>query len=204
GRPPRHEQPGAARAVRRSARGRIRRRLLHLPDHRRLRELGGDVVQRVLVDEPGRLNRPWRHHRSRQGSDLGHPERLGPRDRARRFDLLPLLLRRSTDRRRDQRLTHGTFKDALGHPLITTRQFGPQSIDPYPFIDDDGTRYLYFGSGTGGLRLVKLGADMTSLAGTPVDISPAGASGVLEGSALFKRKGTYYLQWSEGDTRNAT
>jgi len=51
---------------------------------------------------------------------------------------------------------------------------------------------------------VKLGADMTSLAGTPVDISPAGASGVLEGSALFKRKGTYYLQWSEGDTRNAT
>jgi len=98
----------------------------------------------------------------------------------------------------------GPFKDALGHPLITTRQYGPQSIDPYPFIDDDGTRYLYFGSGTGGLRVVKLGADMISLAGTPVDISPAGASGVLEGSAMFKRNGTYYLQWSEGDTRNAS
>ena len=98
----------------------------------------------------------------------------------------------------------GPFKDALGRALITTRQFGPQSIDPYPFIDDDGTRYLYFGSGTGGLRVVKLGADMTSLAGTPIDISPAGASGVLEGSAMFKRKGSYYLQWSEGDTRNAS
>jgi Glycosyl hydrolases family 43 len=98
----------------------------------------------------------------------------------------------------------GPFKDALGHPLITTRQYGPQSIDPYPFIDDDGTRYLYFGSGTGGLRVAKLGADMTSLAGTPIDISPSGASGVLEGSAMLKRKGVYYLQWSEGDTRNAS
>jgi hypothetical protein len=97
----------------------------------------------------------------------------------------------------------GPFKDALGHPLLTTRQFGPQSIDPYVFVDDDGTRYLYFGSGTGGLRVVKLGADMTSLVGTPANISPSGAGGVLEGSAMFKRNGSYYLQWSEGDTRNA-
>ncbi|HVT10379.1 MAG TPA: family 43 glycosylhydrolase, partial [Polyangia bacterium] len=98
----------------------------------------------------------------------------------------------------------GPFKDALGHPLITTNQFGPQSIDPFFFLDDDGTRYLYFGSGTGGLRVVKLGSDMISLSGTPANISPSGASGVLEGSAMFKRNGTYYLQWSEGDTRDAT
>ena len=97
----------------------------------------------------------------------------------------------------------GPFKDALGHPLITTRQYGPQSIDPYVFIDDDGTRYLYFGSGTGGLRVVKLNADMISFAGTPANISPSGAGGVLEGSAMLKRNGSYYLQWSEGDTRNA-
>lgn len=98
----------------------------------------------------------------------------------------------------------GPFKDALGHALITARQYGPQSIDPYLFTDDDGTPYLYFGSGTGGLRVVKMNSDMISFSGTPTNISPSGASGVLEGSVMFKRNGTYYLQWSEGDTRNAT
>jgi len=98
----------------------------------------------------------------------------------------------------------GPFTDALGHPLVTTRQYGPQSIDPYLFTDDDGTHLLYFGSGTGGLRVVKLNADMLSFSGTPSDISPSGASGVLEGSGMFKRNGSYYLYWSEGDTRTAT
>jgi beta-xylosidase len=98
----------------------------------------------------------------------------------------------------------GPFKDALGKPLVTTGQYGSQSIDPYVFIDDDGTPYLYFGSGGGGLRLVKLNADMISFAGTPTNISPSGASGTLEGSAMFKRKGTYYLAWSEGNTLDAT
>lgn len=97
----------------------------------------------------------------------------------------------------------GPFKDALGKPLATTRQYGPQSIDPYAFVDDDGTPYLYFGSGSGGLRVVKLNADMISFSGTPTNISPTGASGTLEGSAMFKRNGTYYLAWSEGDTLNA-
>lgn len=98
----------------------------------------------------------------------------------------------------------GPFKDALGHPLATTRQYGPQSIDPFVFTDDDGTHLLYFGSGTGGLRVVKLNADMISFSGTPSDISPSGASGVLEGSGMFKRSDSYYLYWSEGDTRTAT
>ena len=98
----------------------------------------------------------------------------------------------------------GPFKDALGHPLIATTAFGTQSIDPYVFTDDDGTNYLYFGSGTNGARVVKLGADMKSLVGTPANITPGGASGVIEGTLMFKRNGTYYLQWSEGDTRTAT
>jgi hypothetical protein len=98
----------------------------------------------------------------------------------------------------------GPFKDALGHPLIATTAYGTHSIDPYLFTDDDGTNYLYFGSGTNGARVVKLGADMKSLVGTPANITPSGASGVVEGSVMFKRNGTYYLQWSEGDTRNAT
>jgi hypothetical protein len=98
----------------------------------------------------------------------------------------------------------GPFKDALGKPLATTRQYGPQSIDPYAFIDDDGTPYLYFGSASGGLLVAKLAASMTSFTGTPTNISPGGATGTLEGSAMFKRNGSYYLVWSEGDTRNAT
>jgi hypothetical protein len=98
----------------------------------------------------------------------------------------------------------GPFKDALGKPLATTREYGPQSIDPYAFIDDDGTPYLYFGSASGGLRVVKLSSNMISFSGTPTNISPSGASGTLEGSAVFKRKGSYYLVWSEGDTRTAT
>jgi hypothetical protein len=98
----------------------------------------------------------------------------------------------------------GPFKDALGRPLVTTAQYAPQSIDPYVFLDDEGSRYLYFGSGGGGLRVAKLNADMISFASTPTNISPGGASGTLEGCGLFKRNGTYYLYWSEGDTRNAT
>ena len=98
----------------------------------------------------------------------------------------------------------GPFQDALGHPLIATTAYGTHSIDPYLFTDDDGTNYLYFGSGTNGARVVKLGADMKSLVGTPANITPSGTSGVVEGTLMFKRNGTYYLQWSEGDTRNAT
>jgi hypothetical protein len=97
----------------------------------------------------------------------------------------------------------GPFKDALGKPLVAAGQYGVTSIDPNVFIDDDGQPYLYFGNG--GLRVAKLNPDMTSFAGSPTNITPAGTSGiVVEGSSIFKRKGVYYLQWSEGDTRLAT
>jgi beta-xylosidase len=52
--------------------------------------------------------------------------------------------------------------------------------------------------------VAKLGANMVYFSGAPTNISPSGASGTLEGSAMFKRDGTYYLVWSEADTRNAT
>ncbi len=91
----------------------------------------------------------------------------------------------------------GPFKDALGHPLISTGAFGVQAIDPYVSVDDDGTAYLYFGSG--GARVVKLNPDMVSFSGTPANITP---TGYREGSVMFKRKGTYYFMWSENDTRS--
>lgn len=94
----------------------------------------------------------------------------------------------------------GPFKDALGKPLITTGEFGGQSIDPYAFIDDDGRAYLYFGSTSAGGHVVELGDDMTSLQGTPQQIA---ISGFKEGSVAFKRGGVYYFMWSEGDTRSA-
>jgi hypothetical protein len=91
----------------------------------------------------------------------------------------------------------GPFTDALGRPLVTTNQYGCQSIDPDVFIDDDGQAYMYFGQGK--CMVVKLNADMKSFNGTPQNITP---SGYNEGSNVFKRNGVYYLLWSENDTRS--
>jgi hypothetical protein len=93
----------------------------------------------------------------------------------------------------------GPFKDALGHPLVKTGEFGGQSIDPYVLMDDDGRAYLYFGNGSSG-HVVELGADLVSLKGTPTAITLAG---FREGSVAFKRNGTYYFMYSENDTRSA-
>jgi beta-xylosidase len=66
------------------------------------------------------------------------------------------------------------------------------------FIDDDGSSYLYFGQGR--CKAVKLNADMISFDVSQVlDITPPGYN---EGSFVFKRKGLYYLSWSEFDTRD--
>jgi beta-xylosidase len=93
----------------------------------------------------------------------------------------------------------GPFKDALGHPLVATAEFGGQSIDPYVLMDDDGRAYLYFGNGSSG-NVVELGADLISLKGTPTAVT---IGGFREGSVAFKRNGTYYFMYSENDTRSA-
>ncbi|MEO8902466.1 MAG: family 43 glycosylhydrolase [Polyangiaceae bacterium] len=92
----------------------------------------------------------------------------------------------------------GPFKDALGHPLVTTGQYGGQSIDPYAFTDDDGRAYLYFGNGSSA-HVAELNADMVSFKTEPQAIS---VPGFREGSVAFKRNGTYYFMWSENDTRS--
>jgi beta-xylosidase len=91
----------------------------------------------------------------------------------------------------------GPFTDALGRALVTTNQFGHQSIDPMVFTDDDGQSYLYFGQGQ--MEVVRLNTNMTSFNGTPTRITPAGYN---EGAFVFKRNGTYYFMWSENDTRS--
>jgi beta-xylosidase len=93
----------------------------------------------------------------------------------------------------------GPFKDPLGKPLVAKGEYkGVQSIDPMVFIDDDGSAYLYFGQGR--CKAVKLNEDMISFDPAGVrDITPPGYN---EGSFVFKRKGVYYLSWSEFDTRD--
>jgi beta-xylosidase len=90
----------------------------------------------------------------------------------------------------------GPFKDVLDKPLVSAKQFGVASIDPYVFDDDDGRSYLFFGSGSSA-RGVELGADMVSLKGTPQTIT---LSGFREGSVVFKRNGTYYFMYSISGT----
>jgi GH43 family beta-xylosidase len=92
----------------------------------------------------------------------------------------------------------GPFKDALGKPLLKAGQYPGQMIDPAVFTDDDGQSYLYWGNGHA--YVVPLGGDMVSFDASKVeDITP---SGYNEGSFVIKRKGTYYLTWSENDTRD--
>ncbi len=92
----------------------------------------------------------------------------------------------------------GPFKDALDKPLI---QQGPNvkvyTIDPYPFIDDDGQAYLYFGNGT--CNVFELKPDMITLDGDPKAIR---LKEFREGIVVFKRNGLYYFMWSVDDVRS--
>jgi hypothetical protein len=93
----------------------------------------------------------------------------------------------------------GPFADALGKPLIDRFHNGAQPIDPFVFRDDDGRHYLYYG-GWGHCNIVRLTPDLLGLLPFPdgvvfKDITPAN---YVEGPFVFKRRGKYYLMWSEG------
>jgi len=93
----------------------------------------------------------------------------------------------------------GPFKDALGKPLINEFHNGAQPIDQFVFKDDDGQMFMYYG-GWRHCNIVKLNKDLMSL--EPFDdgnyykeITP---DNYVEGPFVLKRKGKYYLMWSEG------
>lgn len=93
----------------------------------------------------------------------------------------------------------GPFKDALGKPLINRFHNGAQPIDQFVFRDDDGQHYLYYG-GWRHCNVVKLADDLLSIEKFEDDkaykeITP---ENYVEGPFVFKRKGRYYLMWSEG------
>jgi hypothetical protein len=88
----------------------------------------------------------------------------------------------------------GPFLDPLGAPLL--QQGGAvraKTIAPHVFIDDDGQAYLYYGSGQNLAQVVRLGADMVSVLGTPEDLA---IGDFLEGLVVFKRRGVYYFMWT--------
>jgi len=93
----------------------------------------------------------------------------------------------------------GPFIDALGKPLINAFHNGAQPIDQFVFRDDDGQIYMYYG-GWRHCNVVKLSKDLLSLVPfddgeTYKEITP---ENYVEGPFVFKRKGKYYLMWSEG------
>lgn len=92
----------------------------------------------------------------------------------------------------------GPFKDPLGKPLIAKGSVRGQVIDPMVFVDDDRAAYLYFGQGQ--CHVVKVNEDMISCdTSKMISFKPEGYN---EGPFMIKRKGIYYLMWSEYDTRD--
>ncbi|MGB9107726.1 MAG: glycoside hydrolase family 43 protein [Telluria sp.] len=94
----------------------------------------------------------------------------------------------------------GPFKDAIGKPLVGEIRNGAQPIDQMVFKDDDGQIYMYYG-GWKHANVVKLAPDLLSVVPFPdgvtfKEITPDPA--YVEGPFMAKRKGKYYLMWSEG------
>jgi beta-xylosidase len=90
----------------------------------------------------------------------------------------------------------GPFKD-LGKPLVPAGQFAGYTIDPSVFVDLDGSAYLYWGNGTA--HGVRLNEDMVSFdAEAVVSWQP---EGFREAAWVHRTGSSYYLSWSENDTR---
>ncbi len=113
----------------------------------------------------------------------------------------------------------GPWTDPIGATLVNhdtptcSEDLVPWCFDPSVFIDDDGKAYLYFGGGpdsTSGVatgqehpksaRVAKLGSDMCSLDGAPVEID---APWYFEDNEINKVGDTYYYSycsnWSDPD-----
>lgn len=99
----------------------------------------------------------------------------------------------------------GPYRDARTDALIDKARdanAGDEPIDPQVLIDDDGQAYLTFGTRVP--KIVKLNADMTSLAGPIKNLTvegyPADDPKKKYGEAPFlhKRNGLYYFSFSTG------
>jgi hypothetical protein len=97
----------------------------------------------------------------------------------------------------------GPWRDALqGRPLIpVTWDKRYHMIDAEAFVDDDGSVYLYWGSGwnwvNGHCFVVKLKRTLDGFDGEPRDVTPPH---YFEGPFMFRHQGRYYLSYSHGRT----
>lgn len=89
----------------------------------------------------------------------------------------------------------GPFRDAIGRPLVGYYPHGAQPIDAHCFVDDDGRAYLYFG-GHGHCVVAPLTPTMCAINRDFREITPT--PNYVEGPFMVKRRGVYYLMWSEG------
>ncbi|MEI6338944.1 MAG: family 43 glycosylhydrolase [Verrucomicrobiota bacterium] len=95
----------------------------------------------------------------------------------------------------------GPWTNMLGDKPLIPRDWDSRyhMIDAEAFLDDDGTAYLYWGSGldfkNGHCFAVKLKPDMHTFDGEPRDITPAN---YFEGPFVIKRHGRYHLMYSDG------
>jgi beta-xylosidase len=101
----------------------------------------------------------------------------------------------------------GPWADANGGKPLIAKDFAPayHMIDAEAFIDEDGTAYLYWGSGlnwtNGHCFVVKLKPDMVTFDGEPKDVTPAN---YFEGPFLVKAGRHYVLTYSDGKTTEDT
>ncbi len=98
----------------------------------------------------------------------------------------------------------GPFIDPLGKPLLGEYHNGAQPIDPMVFRDD-GKIYLYYG-GHGHCNVARLSSDLKRVflmrdGEIYKEITP---EHYVEAPYVIKRKGVYYLMWSEGDWENSS
>jgi beta-xylosidase len=97
----------------------------------------------------------------------------------------------------------GPWRNALGDKPLIPGNFRPgfHMIDAEGFVDDDGTGWLYWGSGHGWKNgkcwAVKLKADMTTFDGDVHDVTPGN---YFEAPIMVKRNGKYFLMYSQGIT----
>lgn len=84
------------------------------------------------------------------------------------------------------------------HPLVVGDSF--RNIDPMIFSDDDGTRYMYWGSAHGPILVQELAPDGLSLIGEPkavLYVAPGlPYQGLIEAPWVIKRGEHYYLFYS--------
>ena len=95
----------------------------------------------------------------------------------------------------------GPFRDAIGIPLVRDYFFGAQPIDAHCFVDDDDRAYLYYG-GHGHLVVAPLTPTMQAINRAPREITPS--ENYVEGPFMVKRRGVYYMMWSEGGWGDAS